>query len=439
MEHIAGPVGGDGVDPGNAQSRRHRPLHLGHGLCLADRHPGGKAAVIVIIGVADRIGLVRFPPHADEGNGQHRAEAAGIERALHAGAVGHRHRNGDGPHRLRLAVDQVAGGVGGVELQLEHGEMLCRRHRVRPGDILVEPQRHQRRAGQPHAHHIDLAGNGDVHLPEARRAVPREVRIADDQPAPALGRFRAERPAIAAPADVALAGQAPVLRHGGGSFAGGGGIDDIGRHRQAARQQHLLFGQPQQIVQGDRPQPRLAPARFGCARTNIAQPPVIARDIARQQRTLVRRARRPALLQRRQVYERAKEHVRRQVVDLVEPQHGGFLRAEKARTFAGDGREFLRQHAQIVLGIGIAHAIARAAPVRRADVRNAIAGAGDGGAVARPLGQCHATAKSRCRNAGKNESAHVDPPLMFGLSLIARCGRGNCRRQKPPHMPRHEQ
>ena len=61
----------------------------------------------------------------------------------------------------------------------------------------------------------------------------------------------------------------------------------------------------------------------------------------------------------------------------------GFVRAEVARALAIEGYIGVGQHAQVVLGNGVAVAVAGAANGVGADVRNTVGGAFDGGAVRR--------------------------------------------------------
>src|SRR5690606_2579636 len=97
-----------------------------------------------------------------------------------------------GDHRLGLAVDEVDGRVAGVEVVAVERETVAGRHGVRPGDRLVEPDLHAGQAAQPDAVDVELAGDGEVRLPEAQLALPREVRVGEEQAAAGRRAFGAE-------------------------------------------------------------------------------------------------------------------------------------------------------------------------------------------------------------------------------------------------------
>ena len=153
---------------------------------------------------------------------------------------------------MLLPSTMIGGGVFGIEGQLEQGEVAVGRDGVGPGHVLVEADGHAGRAADGDAHHVQLAGQGQVHLVEAVGAFPGEVRVAEEH-AGAVGRDVApEGPTVAAEAHAfrldgksrgrRLAWVGPVGRGGGGGLAKPGAAAGLDR---------LLLVQPQHVVEGD--------------------------------------------------------------------------------------------------------------------------------------------------------------------------------------------
>ncbi|MCY1172160.1 hypothetical protein D9M73_122910 [compost metagenome] len=412
MEGISGAVGGNGVDPRNAQRPLDRRPHLAHAARLPDRHPRFQRPLVVVVGIAQGVGLRLGPAEPGQRIVDNRPVARRIGGALYRrSAIRHRHRDHLSPHRLALAIDQIFGRVSGIELELKHREMLRRRHRVRPGDILVEAKRDDRRAGDPHAHGIILAGQGQVHFIKARRPVPRKMRVSDNEAAPIGGDVFAERPAIAAKTNVARPQRVFTRNQRSLRRAGRHRVDNQWRKRQRARQQHLLLVQSQHVIKRDRANPALAPAVARYTRwTDVAQQLVIPGDIAAHERTRGGIAARHARPERRHIDHRTEEDIRRQIVDLLEAEHRALLRPEPAGSLARDGGELLGQHAQIVLRIGISDAVAEATPGGRPNMRNAEGRAGDRRGVMR---------RRRGRRHGRRRQQH----------------QSQCRARQIPHRP----
>jgi hypothetical protein len=68
---------------------------------------------------------------------------------------------------------------------------------MRPRVALGEADLDQRRAEQRRAVDVEHAGDRQVRLEEQQLALPREVRVRDEQAAPVGGALGADRPAIA--------------------------------------------------------------------------------------------------------------------------------------------------------------------------------------------------------------------------------------------------
>ncbi|MNX59478.1 hypothetical protein D3C86_903590 [compost metagenome] len=76
--------------------------------------------------------------------------------------------------------------------------MLGRVHGVGPGQVLVETDVDHRQARQRGTHHIQFAGDGQVHLIKTHAADPREMRIGQQHAAAVEGTITAHRHGIAA-------------------------------------------------------------------------------------------------------------------------------------------------------------------------------------------------------------------------------------------------
>ena len=140
------------------------------------------------------------------------------------------------------------------------------------------------RPDQLRAVHVELAGNGELHLPEPQRALPREVGVGE-QHAIAVGRaVRPDGPAVGAQL---RAGRRSVER----GRNSGGRLRRTGRLRRAGRLRRPLVADQRatgslhgdrahvgvQLLGGDRSDPRLAGApSLDPGRTDLRQPGVPA-------------------------------------------------------------------------------------------------------------------------------------------------------------------
>ncbi len=185
---VEGPalvVGADRVHPRVALVLRLRLDEVLGALRLVHVQPGVGAADL-IVGVAEREHRRVGPTQPDARTGEDRAEARVPERRRFGAPALDGNRDLAARHRRRLAVVDVAGRVGGIELELEQGESLRGRDRVAPGDVAVVTDVDRREAHQARADHVQLAGDLDVEIPEAVDALPREVRIGEDEPVAVL-------------------------------------------------------------------------------------------------------------------------------------------------------------------------------------------------------------------------------------------------------------
>ena len=414
MERRAEAIRGDRVDPWDAEGAFDRRTHLADILRLTDRQPGIERALIVMVGIAQGEGGGLVPREPGQRIGDERTVARRVRRPHHRRrAVGHRHADAHAAHLLALAIDQIGGRIGWIELELEHREMLCGGDGVRPGDILVEAERHDRPARQRDAHDVIFARHGQMHFVEAARPVPGEMRIADQHAALVRGHFGPECPAVAAEADIA--GTQRVFARCQARLRGSRRRREHHHWRECerARQQHLLFRQAQHVVERDRSDPAVAATRDRHAlRPKIAQRLVIAGEIAAHQRLGRGAGLQESAAQRGQIDDRAEKHVRGQIVDPVEAERCRPLWSEPARAVPRDGREFLRQHAQIVLRIGIGHAVTEPAPIGRADMRDAVSGACDGGGEAWGLCLCSGRAQQCCACCEACQIPHDLSPVL---------------------------
>jgi len=246
-----------------------------------------------------------------------------------------------------------------------------------------------------------------VDLPEAVGALPREVRIADHHPAPVLGDVGAEGPAVGADTHVLTLGQ--LHRRCLGGHPGRRGVGDRGEEGHAARQQHLLLGQAQHVVRGDRLDPRLAPAFGGDAiGARIAQEAVVPGDIARHQQVRLGPLRTGPGAQARQVDHGAHEDVGAEIVGFVGAVQDFRLGPEIARTFAPHGDELLGQQTEIVLRVGVGDAVADPLPAIRRDMRDAVSGAHDGSVQIALRLRCRSR-KSRSGKRRPTDHPHIRP------------------------------
>ncbi len=242
--------------------------------------------------------------------------------------------------------------------------------------MLVETDVDHRQARQCRPHDIELAGNGQLHLVEAHATHPREVRVGQQQTA-AIGRTPSpdgHRIATALRGKTLLPGQRrgkPCRRRLAGLgwwLRPGQRFDEL--PDTAFGEQPT--GQLDQVLAADRPQP-LAVATFGGQplAAALGQRPVVAAGITCQQRLHRRWLRLQERIDCRWCVEPGEEHIAGQVVTLLQ---GLALGTEVARALATHGQHFIGQQAQVVLGIGVADAIAQAALVLGNDVRHPVSG-----------------------------------------------------------------
>lgn len=390
-QRAAVAVRGDGVDPRNAQVA-DRPVDAGHIPGLRDVQPGVDHARVAAVGIAQRIGFLRGPRHAGGGHRHHRAVfgvVKGVCAALDA-AVGQLHVEGDRArgHLVRRAVDQIGGGVALGQPELEQREAAAGGDRVGPRHVAVEADADDGEGGDRRAHHVELAGHGQVDFVEAVGGRPREVRVAEQHAAPVLRGGTAEGPAVAADGQVAqpqlavergdIDGVRRDHRMGHGRPARRLRIDDAGQHRAGAGLDRLLLAHAHHVGQRERAHPGGVAARGGeVGRRGVLQVAVVAGDVAAQQFARLGRHPRIAVTQRGRIDDALEERIRASVGDGLERHGGGAVRPERLRALAVDGDDLVGEQAEIVLRIGIGHAEAEAGVVVGADVRNAEAGAAD--------------------------------------------------------------
>ncbi|MCY1444934.1 hypothetical protein D9M71_614270 [compost metagenome] len=194
---------------------------------------------------------------------------------------------------------------------------------VRPGQVLVEADVDHWQARQCRPHHIELTGNGQLHLVEAHAAQPWEVRVGQQQAA-AIGRtLRPYGHRIAA-----------ALR--GKTFLPGQRRGKTGRRLLAGQRWRLRprqcfdelpdtalsqqpAGQLDQVLAADRSQPLAGAALGGQPLTaTLDQRPVVAAGITCQQRLYRRRLRLQKTTDRRRAVEPGEEQVAGQVIPLFQ-------------------------------------------------------------------------------------------------------------------------
>ena len=406
-------VGRDGVDPRDAERLLDDLLDLAHRLGAADPQPSVRRVGVAAVGVPQGVGGLGVPGQPRLRHDHHRAVAGGVEGAgLRAG--GGFDRDALAVHRMALAVHQIGGGIGRIERQFKQREVAVCRHRMGPGDVLVEPDRHAGAAGDGHAHHVELAGNGQVGLVETVGAFPGEVRIAEHQAGLVGGDFAPEGPAVGAKADhLGHVGQAKA----GGRFQGrlcrgrGGGVG-LAQPRASAGLDHPLLVQAQHVVDRDGSQPRLV-AALGrqLVLGRVGQIAVEAGDIPIDQFAIVGRALGAPGAQIVDVGVGAEEEVAFQVLDVGEGDDGGGVWPEVLGALAIHRHDLVGEQAKVVLGEGVALAIADAAIVLGGDVGDAELSADDLRLIGRRLG---AGGHARAQHQGGRRQKlhrHCVPPL----------------------------
>ena len=301
-----------------------------------------------------------------------------------------------------------------------------------PGHVPGVADQDQRHAEQARAGDVDLPRNGELGLVEALGAVPREVRVAEQHPASVVGGLRAQRHGVGAdPAE----GKAllELLEHRG---PGGG------RHRRAGRRCRpadpvdgdALAGEQGQLVEapvglglGDRMHPRLA-AAGGIGQVvhpGVGEVAVIAGDVAADDLAHLR----PRPLRRR-LGQEPLDHVvvddaleEEVAVEVVRGRRVGAKRprgvgTEVPRALGVDRHVGVGDLAQVVLGEGVAVAVAQPAPVRGEHVRDAVGGAPDGGVVRIARRRARAGRSARGEQRGERQSDAKRPPAHGAHRLL---------------------
>jgi hypothetical protein len=318
-----------------------------------------------------------------------------LHRRRVAAGGGSRQHHGARDHLLRLAVDPVHRRVVGVELEFVQREALAGGHRVRPRHVLVEADGHHRAQAAGGAHHVELAGNGQVHLPETVGAGPRKVRVAQQQAA-AVGRGVApEGPAVGAQLAALGVGVEAVAadfcngllqvdRGGAGlcTWRGWHGRQHRTRQRAHAALDHRLFGRARQVGHGHRAHPGLASAGGGQAvRPRVLQVAVVAGHVAAQRGLHLGAGGGAGARERGVVHVVADEQVDLRVRHAAQAEVAQVLRAQELRALAAQREQVLGRLADVVLRVRVGAAVGQAFVVGGGDVRNAEGGALDGHAA----------------------------------------------------------
>ena len=163
-----------------------------------DSEPSVSAAKIAIIGIGDCVGSLASPRIVRIRNGNHGSVAGRIQRTYDRRSVLVVYGDLAANHGLTLAVNKVGAWVRRIQCQLEQRHVRGRIHGMRPGDILGEPNGDIRLVDDGGAGHIELAGNGEMHLIKTVGAIPGEVRISHHEARAPDDGITAEGPAVAA-------------------------------------------------------------------------------------------------------------------------------------------------------------------------------------------------------------------------------------------------
>ena len=266
-----------------------------------------------------------------------------------------------------------------------------------PGDVAVEPDVDQGETEDRATHHVVAPRNREVYRIEALYAGPGEMRVAEQRAGAAreiaaesdgvaaetlraevrqIGRIDQGRRSVRGPAAASSPAGAVAPAASASATAGGAAaticetkLPGAGAHQQLA--QHLERVEPL-----ERAHPGLSATILGePIAAGIAQVAVVTVGVPRQQRAGVRIEPAPRGLAARIRVHHPVDAIRIQVRVV----RAG---AEPARLRAGGREHVTRQNAGVVLGKHVAVPVTEAAPVGGADVRNAVARAGDVGVVA---------------------------------------------------------
>ena len=275
-------------------------------------------------------------------------------------------------HRPHLVAVAVPGRIRRVELQRVEVEPLAPGEGVGPRDVAVEPDLDARRSDQAHAVDIELAGHRQVALPEPSVAVPREVRVGDDRAATIRGDVPAERPAVGAGPVV---GNQRPFRMGDRRRSGRlGGSHELRRVAPRCHQHHVGV-EAEQVDGVDGADPLGGAAPLGQVRGAVLGQPAVESGGVRLDHLHHRRrlgGQHPL---------RPGGHVHGQVPEVGVDVAVVVAPAEVAGPFAAGLEQLVRDRRQVVTGDGIRlaerHVGQRLAP----DVRDAVGGPADLGAV----------------------------------------------------------
>ena len=172
-------------------------------------------------------------------------------------------------HLLGLAVVEVGRRRARHERELIRREAVGRRDRVAPRHRARVADQHERHAVERRALDVDLAGDREVRLVEALGAVPREVRVAEQQAAPLRVPSRPtatafEPAASSGSSRLSPAAMSPGSRSGIGADGPGGWAPAMPSiATRLAREQDELVEAQEGVLRGDRPDPLLAAAVRG--------------------------------------------------------------------------------------------------------------------------------------------------------------------------------
>ena len=368
--------------------------------CLPHLDVLAEGAIVLEIDVRQRVSGAQRPRDQRRGHDD-RAELRLPERVFVGcdRAVGLQHLDRD---RFRLHLDvsavvAVGARVSRDQRQLAQHEAPRGRDGVAPGDIAVEADVDQGETVDRAPHDVVAPGNRQVYRVEALDAAPREMRVAE-QRAGAARELAAEPDGVAAEtfrAEVRQISRIDQRRRGvrgacrgeqgGGRCRAGGLRQGHGRRRRGRdlRDETPGAGAHQQLAQHlehvesrERAHPGLcATIRSEPLTAGIAQVAVVAICITGQQRARVGFEPGPRGLAARIRVQHAVDAIRIQV-GVVR------ARAEPARLRARGHQHVAREHAGVVLGEHETVAVADAAPVGGADVRDAVARARHIGVVA---------------------------------------------------------
>ncbi len=382
------PLGIDcqGVDPRNALDLVHRILKRLEAVRLVHRIPLLQDPIILQVGITQTEGKLIVPVQPARPL-HHRTECGRIDDAWHRLQAAIRLLHVDThlllAHGNRLAIQHVTGGILRVELQAMQREVFRRVDGMAPSQMLIEADIDQRQARQRRAHHIKLAGDGQVHLIKAQTASPWKMRIGQQHAAPVGGQLAPYCHCIAA----ALQGKTLVTHSGQLQRLDLQSIDLqrlLQRRRRGTRQRfgelpHAALdqqatGQTHQIVGADGPNPLGRTGLRQALGLLLIERAVVSGDIALHQLANRQRLRIPEIRQSLRRIEPLEQQIAGHIVALFK---GRLVRPEIARALAIDGDHLIGQQAQVILRVGVTDAVAQTALIGGNDMRHARTGTPD--------------------------------------------------------------